>query len=85
MAENKCGWAGKFISFSKAPPCSLNFFTFSDKRVNGHVSINTKETKDMENYMAHASQSHNKFMLSKIKKGGDEGFYNHLSHTKEID
>jgi hypothetical protein len=85
MANGKYGWKGQFVDFDKAPACSLDFYTFSDKRVNGHVGINIEKTKDGENKMAHASQSHNRFMLSKVKKGKDEGFYKHLSCVKELD
>ena len=84
MAEGRGGWNGKFVSFYNAPACALVFFTFKPSRVNGHVGILILKTKDMENQVANASQSHNRFIQTKMKKGGDDGFYEHLSHTKEL-
>jgi cell wall-associated NlpC family hydrolase len=84
MAEGKYGWKGKLVSFSSAKKGSLIFFTFKSTRVNGHVGELIEDTQDIKNKMAHASQSHNRFMLSPVNRG-DEGFYSHIQCIRELD
>jgi hypothetical protein len=85
MANQKCGWKGKYMAYAKAPPASLGFMTFSADREEGHVGILVDETRGGKNRLAHASQKYNRFMLSDMEEKDSNGFWKHLDLVLVLD